>query len=176
MAQCGDAPGSPVIPNKKRDEPASHLREMNETSAIEEIEHGSAEYRAVLVLRDQILRRPLGLVLTDDDTAGEHDQRHFVLRKNGSLLAGVIAMNIEPGTVRLRQMWVREDMAGQGLGRSLLAGVEQILGAEDFLRITLNARIIVRGFYEKCGYTVEGPEFEEIGIPHVRMTRRIPDN
>lgn len=149
---------------------------MSETPVIGEIGHGSAEYQAVLDCRDRILRRPLGLVLTDEDTADEDSQRHFVLRKNGALLAGVIAMKIEPGTVRLRQMWVREDMAGQGLGRSLLAGVEQILGAEGFLRIILNARVIVRGFYEKCGYASEGPEFEEIGIPHVRMTRRIPDN
>jgi predicted GNAT family N-acyltransferase len=148
---------------------------MNKTTFIEEIAQGSADYVAVLDWRDRILRRPLGLVLTEDDTAGEESQRHFVLRENLTLLAGVIAVEIEAGTVRMRQMWVRDDMAGQGLGRSLLAGVEQILGAEGFLRFTLNARVTVRGFYEKCGYAAEGPEFEEIGIPHVRMTRRIPD-
>jgi predicted GNAT family N-acyltransferase len=42
-----------------------------------------------------------------------------------------------------------------------------------FLWITLHARVVVRGFYEKCGYTAEGTEFEEIGIPHIRMIRRI---
>jgi len=42
-----------------------------------------------------------------------------------------------------------------------------------FLRITLHARVAVRGFYEKCGYTAEGTEFAEIGIPHIRMSLRI---
>ena len=143
---------------------------------IEEIHHGSDDYRAVLVWRDRILRRPLGLVLTDEDTAGEECQRHFVLRDGETILAGVIAVARQPATVRLRQMWVRDDRSGQGLGRSLLAGVEEMLRAEGFLRITLNARVAVRGFYKKCGYTAEGPVFTEIGIPHIRMIRCIGQN
>lgn len=140
---------------------------------IEEIEPGSPCYREILDWRDLILRRPLGLVLTDADLAGEESQRHFVLKDGDALLAGVIAVTQEPGTVRLRQMWVRGDAAGQGHGRSLLAGVERILCAEGIRRITLNARVVVRGFYEKCGYAAEGAEFDEVGIPHVRMTRRM---
>ena len=145
----------------------------HESHRIEEIEPDSACYREVLGWRDLILRRPLGLVLTDADTAGEESQRHFVLKERETLLAGVIAVSQEPGTVRLRQMWVRSDAAGRGHGRSLLAGVERILCAEGFQQITLNARMNVRSFYEKCGYTAAGDGFEEVGIPHIRMTRRI---
>ena len=148
---------------------------MSQAPVIVEIAHGSADYRAVLGCRDRILRRPLGLVLAEVDTAGEESQRHFVLREGDALLAGVIAAAPEPGTMRLRQMWVRSNAAGQGRGRFLLAGVERIFRAEGLLRITLNARLVVRGFYEKCGYTAEGDEFEEVGIPHIRMTRRIGD-
>jgi predicted GNAT family N-acyltransferase len=145
----------------------------HQSHRIEEIGPDSACYREVLGWRDLILRRPLGLVLTDADTAGEESQRHFVLKEGETILAGVIAVTIEPGTARLRQMWVRAGSAGQGHGRSLLAGVERILCAEGLERITLNARSAVRGFYEKCGYHAEGGEFQEIGIPHIRMTRRM---
>jgi predicted GNAT family N-acyltransferase len=140
---------------------------------IDEIAHDSHDYRAVLGWRDLILRRPLGMTLTDADTAGEESQRHFVLKEGEALLAGVIAVIQKPGTVRLRQMWVRTDAAGQGHGRSLLAGVERIMFAEGLQWITLNARLAVRGFYEKCGYNAEGEEFQEVGIPHIRMTRRM---
>jgi predicted GNAT family N-acyltransferase len=151
----------------------SPIREMSGARVIEEIVHGGADYRAALDWRERILRRPLGLVLTENDTVGEDSQRHFVLRNGEVILAGVIAVSHEPGTIRLRQMWVREDLAGTGLGRSLLEGVARIFRAEGSLRITLHARVAVRGFYEKCGYTAEGTEFEEIGIPHIRMIRRI---
>jgi predicted GNAT family N-acyltransferase len=149
---------------------------VNETAFVEEIAHGSSEYRAVLDWRDRILRRPLGLILSEEDTAGEEIQRHFVLRKEDEILAGVIAVPQESETVRLRQMWVRSEAAGKGHGRSLLTGIERIFREQGFLLIQLNARLSVRGFYEKCGYTAEGDEFEEVGIPHLRMTRRIGRN
>jgi len=146
---------------------------MPEATAIEEIQFDSPDYQEVLGWRDLILRRPLGLALHPGDTAGEGKQRHFVLRDADAILAGVIATTAGCGTVRLRQMWVREDMAGKGRGRALMEGVERILKTKGFGTVTLHARMVVRGFYEKCGYTAEGEVFEEIGIPHIRMTRRI---
>lgn len=141
--------------------------------SIEEIPYGSDAYRRILGFRDQILRRPLGLSLNSSDTAGEEAQRHFVMKKADAILAGVIVMKLDTQTARLRQMWVRQDVAGRGMGRALLAGVEDILQTEDYLQITLHARLSVRGFYEKCGYSAEGEVFDEIGIPHIIMTRCI---
>ena len=141
--------------------------------SIEEIPYGSDAYRTVLGFRDQILRRPLGLSLNSSDTSGEEAQRHFVLKNADAILAGVIVMKVDTHTVRLRQMWVRQDVAGSGMGRALLSGVEDILRKESYQEIALHARLSVRGFYEKCGYSVEGGVFDEIGIPHIIMTRRI---
>lgn len=140
---------------------------------IWEIPYGSDAYRTVLDFRDQILRRPLGLSLNSSDTTGEEAQRHFVLKKADDMLAGVIVMKVDNQTARLRQMWVRQDVAGSGIGRALLACVEDILQTEAYRQITLHARLSVRDFYEKCGYSAEGDVFDEIGIPHIIMTRRI---
>lgn len=123
--------------------------------------------------RDRILRRPLGLVLTEADEKDEENQRHFILRKGDTILAGVIAVPQNSQTVRLRQMWVRTDAAGQGHGQFLLGGVEGRLRKDGFVRICLHARLVVKIFYEKCGYTALGHVFEEVGIPHLQMTRQI---
>jgi predicted GNAT family N-acyltransferase len=37
----------------------------------------------------------------------------------------------------------------------------------------LHARLTAIGFYEKSGYVVSGGEFLEVGIPHVKMVKRI---
>lgn len=143
------------------------------TASSEEIQFGSTDYHEVLVWRDRILRRPLGLALSPNDTAGEDKQRHFVLREADSILAGVIAVEVNHRTFRLRQMWVRDSAAGSGLGQTLMEDVERILKSVGCREFTLHARLNVRGFYEKCGYFAEGEIFEEIGIPHIVMTRRV---
>lgn len=147
---------------------------MSEDLSIEEIRFGSPDYRTVLGFRDRILRKPLGMTLSPGDTAGEGKQRHFVLRHADAILAGVIAVEVDHQTIRLRQMWVCDVVAGNGNGRALLDGVEKMLKSEGAREIKLNARLSVRGFYEKCGYGIEGEIFDEIGIPHIRMARIIP--
>ncbi len=42
------------------------------------VEHGSTEYMEVIKLREEVLRRPLGLTYTNADIAAEADQLHFV--------------------------------------------------------------------------------------------------
>jgi predicted GNAT family N-acyltransferase len=39
--------------------------------------------------------------------------------------------------------------------------------------IMMHARKTAIGFYEKLGYTAEGDEFSEVGIPHVEMRKSL---
>lgn len=111
--------------------------------------------------------------MTAEDTRGEEAQRHFVLRSADMILGGLIAQANEPETIRLRQMWIEPTHSGQGLGRQLLNEVIARLRKEGAGQIQLHAREVVIGFYQKLGFTMEGPRFEEVGIPHRRMTLKL---
>ena len=37
----------------------------------------------------------------------------------------------------------------------------------------LNAQTHAQGFYERCGFVLDGEEFMEAGIPHVRMIQEL---
>lgn len=138
-----------------------------------EIPHGSPAWNEVLTHRDRILRRPLGLTLSPEDTVDEETQRHFILRAGEQIVAGLIACPPKEGTIKLRQMWVHEDHEGSGLGSRLLADVADLLSHEGITILTLHARLSVRGFYENCGYQAIGDIFTEIGIPHIAMNRQL---
>jgi predicted GNAT family N-acyltransferase len=70
-------------------------------------------------------------------------------------------------------MWIEADRAGEGLGRLLLEEVARRLEAEGVEWLVLHSRKPVIGFYRKCGFLEEGPEFSEVGIPHREMKRRL---
>jgi len=141
---------------------------------VEEIPHGGPRWRETLDHRDRILRRPLGLKLNDSDLRGEARQRHFALLEDGCLVAGLVALPPADGSVRLRQMWVTESRQGRGLGRLLLETVAARLADEGIRELVLHAREPVLAFYEGSGFQAEGPTFEEVGIPHRVMRRRLP--
>lgn len=58
-----------------------------------------------------------------------------------------------------------------GLGRLLLARLEELAQAEGAEKAVLHGQVQAEGFYEKLGYTREGEPFDEDGILHVKMAK-----
>jgi predicted GNAT family N-acyltransferase len=143
-----------------------------QTATLREIRFGSAEFQQECVLRQETLRKPLGLDLYAEDLAKEGDQWHFGLfDADGTLIGCVVVRPLSVRDAKIRQMAVAPHCQGQGHGRRMLEELEKRLAARGFSRLVLHARSPMRGFYEKLGYAVVGDEFLEVSIPHVRMEK-----
>ena len=125
----------------------------------------------MLAFRDLHLRRPLGLVQTPADSAGEDSQIHVAFVRDDAVLGTVLLKLSAAPVARLRQMVVSPELQGQGVGRQLVRHVEEIAREHGCRRMELHARMVAQPFYERLGYAAFGPEFEEVTIPHVAMGR-----
>jgi predicted GNAT family N-acyltransferase len=134
---------------------------------------GSPLYGEALRLREALLRKPLGLTVTDEELADDARRRHFCALANGALIATVSMRPLGAHTLQLRQMAVAPEWRGKGVGARLLAHAEAWARSQEYAYIILNARIGAEGFYAKHGYVAQGEPFEENTIPHIRMTKRI---
>ena len=143
---------------------------------FQQIAYGSPAYHKELLLRDVVLRKPLGLDLKDDDLSQEASQWHFGLFDDDHLIASVIAAPKSKELVQLRQMAVSGQFQGQGCGRKLVEMLEKTLWGKGFQKIILHARIQVSEFYISLGYIPVGEPFEEVGIPHQRMQKTISES
>lgn len=138
-----------------------------------EIQWKSEWYDKAIALRDELLRRPLGLIFTHEDIAEEANQWHYGMAEGDELIAIVVIVPLTPQRAKLRQMAVAESRQRQGLGAMLVARVEEVLRAKDIEEIELNARDIAIRFYEKLGYQQVGEPFTEVTIPHYRMVKQL---
>ena len=68
---------------------------------------------------------------------------------------------------------VAADRRGSGWGRRLMRAVEARAREAGFERAALHAQTAVREFYERLGYEAHGAEFEEAGITHVAMDKKL---
>lgn len=140
---------------------------------FQQIAYGSPSYQKELLLRDAVLRKPLGLALENDDLSQEGYQWHFGLFDGDHLIACVIAAPMSEELIQLRQMAVSSQFQGHGFGRLLVQTLEKTLWEKGFKKIILHARVQVFGFYVRLGYTSIGEPFEEVGIPHQCMQKNI---
>jgi predicted GNAT family N-acyltransferase len=139
--------------------------------ALKILDHGTPEYQQMVKLREDILRRPLGMSFSADELDKEKDNLLMAAYEDDQMLGCCMLVEEEPGTVRLRQMAVVNDLQGKGIGKALMQFAENLARDRGFRKITMHARKNAVGFYEKMGYRKIGEEFQEITIPHYLMEK-----
>lgn len=141
--------------------------------ALQIIDWGSDRYKQVLALRDEVLRKPLGLNFSQAEIDAEKDNIHMAALEDGRMLGCCMLVDEGHKTVRLRQMAVVNDVQGKGIGRALMQFAENLARDRSYKKITMHARKNAIGFYEKMGYKKSGEEFTEITIPHYVMEKEL---
>ena len=141
--------------------------------ALKIIDWGSDDYDKVLKLREEVLRKPLGLHFSDEELQKEKANMHMGAYEDDRMLGCCMLVQEDDETVRLRQMAVVNDVQGKGIGRALMQFAENLARDRGYKKITMHARKNAVGFYEKLGYKKRGEEFEEVTIPHYVMEKEL---
>lgn len=142
-------------------------------SDIRIIEYGSCDYQAMVQLRDKILRAPLGLTFSAEYLQQEISDVLIGCFEEEKLLGCCILSPVNETTVQLRQMAVDDNLQGKGTGSKILQFAEEQAKQHGFIELMMHARKEAAAFYRKNGYEVRGEEFEEVGIAHYEMFRRL---
>lgn len=127
-------------------------------------------------LRRRVLRShapDLAVVNPQDDVTGA---LHLAVVDDTDAVLAVGSFSPTEGghAVRLRGMAVEPARQSQGLGGLLLEdAVARLVRTGDVEVVWANARVPALRFYERHGFVAVGEPFDEIGIPHVRVERRI---
>lgn len=77
---------------------------------------------------------------------------------------------------RIGRMAVMKDWRGQGVGGAILQWLTDAARTRGLEELVLSAQISAIQFYRRFGYTEEGGEFLDAGIPHRLMRRRIAND
>ena len=141
--------------------------------ALKIIDHGSKEYRQMVKLRDDILRKPLGLGFDALELEEEKDNMLIGAFEDDEMLGCCMLVEEKSDTVRLRQMAVLNDLQGKGIGRALMNFAENLARDRGYKILSMHARKNSVGFYEKMGYQITSDEFTEITIPHYVMEKQL---
>lgn len=140
------------------------------------IEYDSPDYRKMISLRDEILRKPLGLHFTEKYLQQEiHDILIgcFTMDDNRSIIGCCVLSPVDEELIQLRQMAVRENLQRSGVGKEIVDYAERESVKNGFTTMMMHARKTAVPFYERLGYTIIGEEFLEVSIPHFEMRKSL---
>ena len=77
------------------------------------------------------------------------------------------------GTMRVGRLCVRSSARRRGVGAALLAEVEREARAAGACVLAMHAQTHALALYESLGYEPRGERFDEVGIEHLAMEKRL---
>lgn len=138
-----------------------------------EIKYNTEEYLKELKVRDEVLRKPLGLSLFDENLEGDKNDIHIAAFIKDELAGILLLKPISNSELKMRQVAVPEKYQSKKIGSKLVLFAEKMAKNSGYKKISLHARKTAVEFYQKLGYHKFESEFYEVGIPHFKMKKEL---
>ena len=131
------------------------------------------EFTRYYAFRHRLLRGPWGQPPGSERDEQEELATHLMVTAADGNVIGVGRLHFNtPEEAQIRFMAVDEDCRGQGIGRRILAALEQQARAAGARHIVLDARKPAERFYAKHGYRTLGEAHTLFDrIAHMRMVK-----
>lgn len=134
------------------------------------IEHGSHDYKRAVCLREDILRKPLGLAFTCEELEKEKDHIHIIGMLGKDVCATAVLVP-QGNTLKMQRVAVRKDLQNKGIASTMMTFCEDYATQHGFKEIYCHARQTAVPFYKKNDYLPEGEPFMETTILHLKMRK-----
>lgn len=124
---------------------------------------------ACVALRRAVFINEQGIAEEDEIDDLDGGATHILATVNGEPV-GTARLLISETTGKIGRICVLKSQRGTGLGAAIVTfSVQHLKARSDLKRIALGAQEYAIGFYEKLGFQVCGPIYDDAGIPHREM-------
>ena len=137
------------------------------------IETGTPAYQEMINLRMKVLLDPIGIPSSYINAEKEAKDLLIGGYDEDTLVGCCILTCLTEDIVQLRQMAVDTAQQQNGIGTLLLSFAEATAVQKGYTTLMMHARDPVLPFYQKCGYSISGEPFVEVGISHHKMLKQL---
>jgi predicted GNAT family N-acyltransferase len=129
--------------------------------------HAHAVRRAVFIAEQGV---PEAIEMDGADEEATHVVAYDPVRGHA---VGTARLRSVDGHAKVERVAVHANHRGDGLGTQLMDAIERVARTQGHDESHLHAQTAVEPFYRSLGYETVSDTFEEAGIPHVEMVKRL---
>ena len=76
-------------------------------------------------------------------------------------------------TAKIERLAVLSTARGQGIGKKIMEKAIEVVAQKNIQEVLIHAQEYIKGLHQQLGFEQEGEEFEEAGITHVKMRKKL---
>lgn len=134
----------------------------------DQLGEGAAAVRRAVFVHEQGI--PLELEMDSADATAVHA---VARNRLGQVVGTGRLLQAAPGVGKIGRMAVLRVLRGSSVGRRLLLALMEAARARGDHEVVLHAQRSAVGFYERLGFDARGEPFQEAGIEHREMVKRL---
>ena len=133
-----------------------------------------AEYLApIKAIRTRVFQEEQAIAPELEFDGLDHDATHFLAYLDGKPVGTARIRSLDEKTLKIERLAVLPEVRRMGIGKQLMAKALDFAQEHHYQTAILNSQLYVKSLYEKLGFTQVGEVFEEAGIPHVKMSKKL---
>lgn len=76
-------------------------------------------------------------------------------------------------TAKIERLAVLSTARGKGIGKKLMEKALDVASENNIQKVVIHAQEYIKSLHQQLGFEQEGEKFEEAGIPHVKMRKKL---
>ena len=130
-------------------------------------------YEAALTIRWEVFQKEQGIDEKIDFDGEDENALHFIAYNEDNDPVGTARVRFfDTGkTAKIERLAVLKEHRGSGAGATIMNAIDEYLEERKVTKAYMHAQKSAEKFHEKLGFKPEGEEFNEAGIPHVKMVK-----
>ncbi|HEY9858949.1 MAG TPA: GNAT family N-acetyltransferase [Candidatus Obscuribacterales bacterium] len=104
------------------------------------------------------------------------ESQHILASVDGQPIGTTRLRYLDEQTVKIERLAVLSEFRGRRVGRRIMEAALEFLTQSKVKAVQLHAQFYVKHLYQKLGFTQVGDVFEEAGILHVKMKKKLHES
>lgn len=80
---------------------------------------------------------------------------------------------LDTRTAKIERLAVLSIARGQGIGKKIMETALEVVAKKGIKEVLIHAQEYIKGLHQQLGFEQEGERFEEAGISHVKMRKKL---
>jgi predicted GNAT family N-acyltransferase len=127
----------------------------------------------IKAIRHQVFTVEQGVEPTLEFDGKDHTAQHLLAYFNSQPVGTARIRYLSPQTAKIERLAVLSTARGGGIGRKLMEAALEVIASKKVEETVIHAQEYIKQLYHNLGFQQVGERFDEAGISHVKMIKKM---
>ncbi|QDL09229.1 GNAT family N-acetyltransferase [Brasilonema octagenarum UFV-E1] len=131
------------------------------------------EFSAIQAIRKSVFQEEQGLDPDLDFDGQDETSQQLIASLNGEYVGTARVRYLDDKTAKIERLAVLPVGRGYGIGKKIMEKAMEVIASKNIPEVVIHAQEYIKGLHQQLGFQEEGEVFEEAGIRHVTMRKKL---